>query len=249
MNTKAIAILKSTPLNPPVFALFLCLTLSSVLCVAYVAGIGSYFVAGSSAAVVHVVDSDDVLKQLGTIRDNRLGEVSGIAISMHDSNKFWVHNDSGNPAELFLIDSTGSVQRSIKLKGVFNRDWEDICTFKLNESAYICVGDVGDNVGRHKEYWLYFVKEPDFDQEQSAATASTKPSVETSDFQKIKFRYEDGPKNCEAFAWDASSKGILLAEKGFDRKRKDNLGIYRLDLANGFDNHEHWSPAELHVAS
>ena len=181
-------------------------------------------------------DTKDVLRQIGTVRDSRLSEISGIAISQRYKNRFWVHNDSNHPAELFLVDFDGSVLAKVVLKGAVNRDWEDICTFRKNGTAYICVGDVGDNMGRYSEYRMYLLKEPDLDLEKRSDQDGKECLLEVSSFLQVNFRYEDGPKNCEAFDWDAASNSFLLAEKGFDRSRKSNLGIYRLPWAEAFSD-------------
>lgn len=219
----------------PVLIAYVCMTIVSLLCCVYIAWMTNiYYFAQQSSGALPTRLSEDVLQQIGTIRDRRLPEISGIACSVRYKNSFWVHNDSGNPAELFLINAAGSVLASVKLDGAVNRDWEDICTFQFEDTAFICVGDVGDNSGQHKSYRMYVVEEPQLDLEKTSARNGSAIEIVVADCYKIDFQYEDGPKNCEAFAWDSASGGFLLAEKGFDGERKTKPGIYCLTVTNGF---------------
>ena len=190
----------------------------------YVASTASYFLAASQFNGESIGYSEDVLTQIGTIRDHRLPEISGIAASVRNPDAYWVHNDSGNPAELFLIKKNGSVVARFKVLQATNRDWEDICTCQLDGQNYICVADVGDNRGKYKEYFLYLTREPEL-----TDLADNQERI-IRDFIKLTFQYEDGPKNCEAVAFDRKSSSFLLAEKGFDRRSPANVGIYQLKI-------------------
>jgi hypothetical protein len=55
--------------------------------------------------------------------------------------KIWIHNDGGNDASLFEMDTTGKVTRRIKISNVLNRDWEDIA----QDEKYVYIGDFGNN--------------------------------------------------------------------------------------------------------
>ena len=192
-----------------------------------------YFLAASSAYEHQPELGQDVLKQTGRIRDKRLTEISGMVMSVENPGCFWVHNDSGNPAELFLVAIDGTVLAHVELSGAQNRDWEDICIFQHEQKNYLCVGDVGDNLGRRKSYTLYVVAEPRIDpakSPQDRKAEAVRLTLVSADIKKLQFKYEDGPKNCEAFDFDHETRSFLLAEKGFDRRRKQGLGIYQLKV-------------------
>ena len=230
MNTKAIRILNQLQ-DYPVKSITYVLTAGIVLiCCSYIASVGSYFLLASAPAAAPPRLNDEVLKQIGTIRDRRLNEISGIAKSSKYKNAFWVHNDSGNPAELYLIKNDATVLAKVVLKGATNRDWEDICQFEVGNQSYVCVGDFGDNRGIRDDYCLYLLKEPQLDLESAQAASKANYEFVTDEFSKLEFSYSDGRKNCEAFAFDTNQHCFLLAEKGFDRKKTSNPGIYRLQM-------------------
>lgn len=233
MNTKAIQLLTRAPAFGARFFIYAAIVATAMASVCYMGSTASYFFLAAHSDGHHDYVNqlgDEVLKQIGTINDGRLSEISGIVESPRYSESFWVHNDSGNPAELFLIDHDGQVLVRLELSGAKNRDWEDICAFEHNGQSYICVGDVGDNKGRYESYFLYIFKEPELDIKSVRGTGSAEQHLTTKDYKKFEFSYEDGPKNCEAFAFDQSSHSFLLAEKGFDRKSGAKIGLYQLKL-------------------
>ncbi len=61
--------------------------------------------------------------------------------------RLWTHNDSGNPAEIYSIDTTdGHTLQTITIDNYPNNDWEDISA----DSNYIYVGDHGNNDGSRR---------------------------------------------------------------------------------------------------
>lgn len=136
-----------------------------------------------------------------------ISEASGIADSKQNPGFLWVQEDSNNPPQLLLVARDGRVQKNIFIKGATNRDWEDMAL--LNGSIYI--GDIGDNNKVHTESIFYKFPEP-------AALLDTVNSFET-----IRFVYEDGPRDAEAFVVDPVSAAIYLLTKS------DNPGrIYKI---------------------
>src|SRR5882724_7777911 len=84
--------------------------------------------------ISHLIQAQDFIvndklfakgKDKGQI-EKRLVEASGLVASYQNVGCLWSLNDSGNSAEVFLIDSTGKTKLVCKLEGVKNRDWEDI---------------------------------------------------------------------------------------------------------------------------
>src|SRR6478752_2144940 len=67
---------------------------------------------------------------LGKI-DKRLEEASGVVAC--------VINDSGHPADVFLIDIHAQIRMVCHLKGVENRDWEDITLGTVEGKNFIYV--------------------------------------------------------------------------------------------------------------
>src|SRR4051812_49239849 len=83
----------------------------------------------------------------GNIANSAITEASGIAASRLNPNVLWTHNDSGNPAQIFAMTSTGATLGSYTLTGAGNTDWEDISIGPgpLANTQYIYVADTGDN--------------------------------------------------------------------------------------------------------
>jgi hypothetical protein len=137
----------------------------------------------------------------GLITDAALAEISGMAVSRRDPGVLWTHNDSGYAAEIFAIDREGRLLATVRLRGVTNVDFEDIAAFELDGVPYLLVADVGDNGGIRRELQLYVLREPD----------ATDGEAEIA--WTVRFRWPDGPRDCEGVAVDANNGQVLLASK------------------------------------
>lgn len=85
-------------------------------------------------------------------------ECSGIVPSRQFAGVFWVHNDSGNAAQLFAIDAQGNLLRKVAVLGVSNIDWEDITT---DDAGNLYVGDFGNNRNDRRNLEVLVIREPD----------------------------------------------------------------------------------------
>lgn len=134
-------------------------------------------------------------------------EASGLAVSRTDSGFFWVVNDSGSSPEIHLIDSNGRSRGQVTLKGARNKDWEDLASFTMDGVSYLLVADHGDNNAQRDICSLYLLREP------SLPPPGANLSGEVPTDREIRFRYEGGPRDCEAVAVDVVAKKILLLSK------------------------------------
>ncbi len=103
-----------------------------------------------------------------------LDESSGLVITA--DNHFWSHNDSGGKPELYEIDSTGKLTRTLKIIGAKNNDWEEI-TLDKQDNLYI--GDFGNNANMRRNLAIYKISH--FSQIKSDSVGA----------EKITFCYED----------------------------------------------------------
>ncbi|KAA3436075.1 SdiA-regulated/phytase-like domain-containing protein [Rufibacter hautae] len=126
-----------------------------------------------------------------------INEASGIVDSKTAPGHLWVQEDSGNPAQLYLLSHNGAVLKKIPLKGAKNRDWEDMALF--GDQVYLA--DIGDNNKTAKEYAFYIFKEP-------SPTTDTIRNVSV-----IKYKYSDGSHDSEAFLIDPKTRDILIITK------------------------------------
>ena len=85
-------------------------------------------------------------KIVGTIKTKEIDESSGLAASKCTEDVFWTHNDSGDGAYIFALDSNGEKLATYKVKNADNNDWEDIAEIKdSNGECFLYIGDIGNN--------------------------------------------------------------------------------------------------------
>src|SRR6476469_1323683 len=99
----------------------------------------------------------DSSPKLFSITPGVIDEASGIADSYANPGFLWVELDSGNPPVLHLLKHDGHLGKSIFLKGVSNRDWEDIALSAGPEEGkkYLYVAETGDNNQAYAQYAIY----------------------------------------------------------------------------------------------
>ncbi len=92
-------------------------------------------------------------------------ESSGLVKSKRHADKdvFWTHNDSGDTARVFAVDSTGKLLRTVDIPHAENVDWEEIT---MDEKGRLIACDIGDNNrnnngGKRAGVVLYRFAEPD----------------------------------------------------------------------------------------
>lgn len=126
-----------------------------------------------------------------------INEVSGIAESVQFPGHLWVHEDSGGPTQLYLIDKSGKTVKTVQIKDAVNRDWEDM----ILAGGFIYIGEIGDNAQKADSYRIMKIKEP-------AKGMDSVPIEET-----IQFDYPDGSHDAEAFLVDPVTKDIFIISK------------------------------------
>ena len=113
-------------------------------------------------------------QQIGTIVAPSLPEVSGITPSHSAPGVWWVHNDSGDQARLYAINSAGQLLATFEVPGAQNVDWEDIGSGPGRDgSPALYIADIGDNNLSRDELVVYRVKEPDLS--KGISSGSTQP--------------------------------------------------------------------------
>lgn len=145
----------------------------------------------------------------GLVDDERLNEVSGLVASRKNPGMLWVHNDSGHPAELYLINQQGKRKATYRLRGGENVDWEDVAIGPGPEAGetYLYVGDIGDNLSIHDEHHLYRLVEPTY-------TASASVVVDTiTQYDRLQFSYPEGPSDAETLLADPITQKIYVLTK------------------------------------
>jgi hypothetical protein len=151
----------------------------------------------------------------GTV-EPRLWEASGLAASITNPGLLWTINDSGNPAEVYLIDTTAQIKMVCRLANVENRDWEDIVIGPGPDSTknYLYVADIGDNRAIYPSKILYRFEEPMF----------TSATIKITDFDTLYVKLDDGIRDTEAIMIDPLLNGMYLLSK-----REDSVHFYKVD--------------------
>ena len=143
----------------------------------------------------------------GDLANLQITEASGIAPSNLNPSLLWVINDGGNDPLLFAVGVNGSDLGTFRVKDAQNDDWEALASFKMQDSAYLLIADVGDNRSKRPVCSLYVVKEPDLTKIGLSHTTVVDIAWH------IRFTYEDGPRDCEAVAVDMAAQRVLLMSK------------------------------------
>jgi hypothetical protein len=104
-----------------------------------------------------------------------VNETSGL---IYWNGGLWTHNDSGNPPELYKIDTTtGQVLQTIIVSGVQNIDWEDVA----QDNTHIYIGDFGNNAGNRTDLKVLKIQKADI---PATGNTSVEPEI-------ISFSYGD----------------------------------------------------------
>ncbi|MFM7855510.1 MAG: hypothetical protein ACKO96_27190 [Flammeovirgaceae bacterium] len=148
--------------------------------------------------------------------EKRLEEASGLVESVAHPNHFWTMNDSGHPAEVFLIDNKAQIQLTCKLKGIDNRDFEDITIGDgpVEGKKYIYVADIGDNLEKYDVKLIYRFVEP---------SSITNQEMTITEFDTLKVKLEDRVRDTEAIFIDPLLNDMYLVSK-----REDSVRLYQI---------------------
>ena len=122
--------------------------------------------------VTNVVSGQLTIKVEGELPAD-VFETSGLIFY---NDKLITHNDSGNSAQLFEIDTISrTITRTVTITNVTNIDWEDI----TQDDTHIYIGDIGNNRGAREDLSVYRILKTDY------------ISSEEVTAERIDFAYED----------------------------------------------------------
>ncbi len=159
----------------------------------------------------------------GTISSGEIDESSGIAASRCAENVLWTHNDSGDDAYLFAINTKGEKLGTWKVPNAKNNDWEDIAAFKnAKGECFLYVGDIGNNERLKSEMTIYKVREPKIS--GADKSSSKKNPIETENAERIKYGYPDMRRDAETLLVHPQTGDIYILSKSFSQPS----GVYKL---------------------
>jgi hypothetical protein len=182
------------------------------------------FACCSQVAVENPTDKFQEGKKLSKLESDKMGEISGGAASVNNSGFFWLHNDSGNAAELYLVDESLNILLTCTLP-VDNRDWEDMAVGPGPEKGkyYVYIGDIGDNDSKHEKKYIYRFQEPVWDKETR--------KLAITQFDTITFKLEGKKKDTETILLDPSTNDLFIISK-----RDDPVWVYQLKYPYSTDS-------------
>ena len=147
----------------------------------------------------------------GTVLISGLNECSGIVASRDNANVLWAHNDSGDSARLFALDTQGRRLGTYNLTGATHTDYEDIGIGPgpLPNVSYLYVGDIGDNAESRSTVRIYQIPEPAV----YARQYTNPPTVGTKGVRSITLDYPDGAHNAESLFIDPWTGDLFIVTK------------------------------------
>src|SRR5688572_29051862 len=152
------------------------------------------------------------------ILDPDVSEISGMTRSQRDGALFWAVNDSHNPNRIYALSDGGRVRAAYTVDGVPNTDWEDLTSYTHDGRSYLVIADTGDNGGLRQYIELIAIEEPEI------AAGTYRGKVEPA--WRMRIRWPDGPRDCEAVAIDAARGEVLLLSK-----KRVPAQLFRVPLA------------------
>ncbi len=160
--------------------------------------------------------------RLGKFDTALIDESSGLAISLQNDGYFWTHNDNGQRPGLFLFDKTGKHRGTLQLDPRLApfRDWESLDSATIEGRHYLFLGDIGDNASQHETCRIHVIEEPAWQLDDAKVIEETSQPITT-----IAFRYQDGPRDCEALAFDTDQKRFYLFSKFRTRDAKQDRSL------------------------
>lgn len=148
-------------------------------------------------------------KEVGRVQFKGLDEISGMVSSRKNPGVFWVHNDSGDKAQVYAIDVRGRLLTTFLVTGATARDWEDIAVGPGPEAgvSYLYMGDTGDNNAKYKSIKVYRVPEPE------VSLTNPKTVDRTAMADTIELTYPEHAYDAETLFVDPLTKDLFIVTK------------------------------------
>ena len=159
-------------------------------------------------------------RQTGEFSARSLNESSGLAASRVHAGVLWTIEDSGNPAAVHAVDTTGRILGTWRIRDARNADWEALALGPCGSNSCLYIADTGDNGARRSTVRIYRIREPRIEagrrEGESIEGRVAPPEVLT-------FRYPDGAHDVEALVV-TPAEDLILVSKG----RREPVSAFRL---------------------
>ncbi|PIQ20928.1 MAG: hypothetical protein COW65_12150 [Cytophagales bacterium CG18_big_fil_WC_8_21_14_2_50_42_9] len=134
---------------------------------------------------------------------SEINESSGLETG-NKPGTYLTHNDAGNAAELFRIDSKGKLLATLPVSGAENIDWEDITK---DNQGNIYIGDTGNNNNKRTHLKIYKLRQGNPAQVSIIAFEYADRKAGTADKSNYEF-------DCEALFWHRSKLYLVTKDRG-----------------------------------
>lgn len=136
--------------------------------------------------------------------------------------KIITHNDSGDSANLYEIDSlSGNLLRTININNATNVDWEDV----TEDENHIYIGDIGNNNGTRTDLKIYKILKSDYLNSNSVSA------------EIISFSYEDQTNFDSSESHNFDAEALVFYEDSFlifTKNRGDfKTNVYKIPITIG----------------
>ena len=138
-----------------------------------------------------------------TFADDRLHEISGMAVSASHPGILWALNDSGGGPYVYALDAhTCHVRARVQVRGASARDFEAMAVGRDGKGRPVLwLADIGDNLASWPHVQLVRIREPE-------RIADATVAARTFDV-----RYPDGPHDAETLLADPVSGRLWIVTK------------------------------------
>lgn len=179
------------------------------------------------AALVALLLSYAPASEVCRFTDPQLTESSGVSASARSDEVLFTHNDSGDGARLFAVDTrTGDTVGTVEVEGARADDWEDMARgLTADGRPALFLADIGDNFKRRPAVVVYEIEEP------AAVVGTVTAKVRV----RHELRYTDGAHDAETLLVDPRTRAMVVLTKD----REGVSGVYRADAG---------SPTLFHIA-
>jgi hypothetical protein len=138
---------------------------------------------------------------LGRVGRPSIDEASGLCASRRGPH-LYVHNDSGDRARFFAVDTAGRDLGSYEVTGARAVDWEDAAVGPCPEGSCVFLADIGDNDEERDGYVVHRVPEP----------ATVGPGAHQIAGVTLPFQYPDGSHNAETLLVDDAGDVFVVTK-------------------------------------
>ena len=188
---------------------------------------------GDSQAATQTCPTFSGAGTVGNLTKAAIVEASGLVASRDHSNRFWLHNDSGDSARIFAMTNTGQDRGTVKLGTRPSADFEDIAIGPGPDASkdYLYIGDIGNNGHGRATVRIYRIAEP------TPPGAGKTITIADRNIETFVYAYENPTRpgktwrrNAESLIVDPRTGDLIIFEKQLSKidGRVDMSWVYRI---------------------